>query len=83
MTGFLKTITFDTNRQTSGCKSRMQISTRQRIKTTEHSIQASSSSSYYYYYYYWGYAVVQLVEALRYKPEGRGFDSRWCHWNFS
>ena len=25
---------------------------------------------------------VQLVEALRYKPEGRGFDSRWCHWNF-
>ena len=30
-----------------------------------------------------GYAVVQLVEALRYKSEGRGFDSRWCHWNFS
>ena len=29
-----------------------------------------------------GYAVAQLVEALRYKPEGRGFDSRWCHWNF-
>ena len=28
-------------------------------------------------------AVAQLVEALRYKPEGRGFDSRWCHWNFS
>jgi hypothetical protein len=27
--------------------------------------------------------VVQLVEALRYKPEGRGFDFRWCHWNFS
>jgi len=24
-----------------------------------------------------------LVEAQRYKPEGRGFDSRWCHWNFS
>jgi hypothetical protein len=23
-----------------------------------------------------------LVEALRYKPEGRGIDSRWCHWNF-
>jgi len=19
---------------------------------------------------------------MRYKPEGRGFDSRWCHWNF-
>jgi hypothetical protein len=25
---------------------------------------------------------MQLVEALRYKPEGRVFDSRWCHWNF-
>jgi hypothetical protein len=24
-----------------------------------------------------------VVEALRYKPEGRGIDSRWCHWNFS
>jgi hypothetical protein len=23
-------------------------------------------------------AVAQLVEALRYKPAGRGFDSRWC-----
>jgi len=31
---------------------------------------------------FWGHAVAQLVEALRYKPEGRGFDSRWCHWNF-
>ena len=31
----------------------------------------------------WGHAVVELVEALRYKPEGCGFDSRWCHWNFS
>jgi hypothetical protein len=29
----------------------------------------------------YGRAVTQLVEALRYKPEGRGFDSRWCHWN--
>jgi hypothetical protein len=31
---------------------------------------------------YGRYAVAQLVEALRYKPEGRGFDSRWGHWNF-
>ena len=30
-----------------------------------------------------GYAVAQLVEALRYKPEGLGFDSRRSHWNFS
>ena len=28
---------------------------------------------------YWGHAVAQLVEVLRYKPEGCGFDSRWCH----
>ena len=28
-----------------------------------------------------GYAVEQLVEALRYKSESRGCDSR-CHWNF-
>jgi hypothetical protein len=27
--------------------------------------------------------VAQLIEALRFKPEGHGFDSRWCHWNFS
>jgi len=30
-----------------------------------------------------GHAVAQLVEALRYKPEGRGFVSLWCHWNSS
>ena len=29
-----------------------------------------------------GHAVAQLIEALRYKSEGRGFDSRWRHWNF-
>jgi hypothetical protein len=23
-----------------------------------------------------------VVEALRYNPEGRRFDSRWCHWIF-
>jgi hypothetical protein len=27
--------------------------------------------------------VAQLIEALRSQPERRGFDSRWCHWNFS
>jgi len=25
----------------------------------------------------------QLVEKLHYKPEGRGFDSRCFHWNYS
>ena len=31
----------------------------------------------------WRHAVSQLVEALRYKPEGRELNSRSCHWNFS
>jgi len=26
---------------------------------------------------------VYIKTALRYTSEGRGFDSRWCHWNFS
>ena len=30
-----------------------------------------------------GHTVAQLVEAMRYKLEGHGFNSRWCHWNFS
>jgi hypothetical protein len=29
------------------------------------------------------YAVAQLVEALCYKPEGRGFQNWWGHWIFS
>jgi len=28
-------------------------------------------------------SMAQLIEALRYQPEGHGFDFRWCHWNFS
>jgi hypothetical protein len=28
------------------------------------------------------HAVILLVEALCYKPEGRGFESRWGHWIF-
>jgi hypothetical protein len=30
-----------------------------------------------------GYVVAQLVEALRYKLEGCGFNSWWCQWYFS
>jgi hypothetical protein len=30
-----------------------------------------------------GHAVAQFVEALRYKQEGRGLDSRCCQWKFS
>jgi len=40
-----------------------------------------SCVSSYYPIVLW--ALAQLFEALRYKTEGRGFDSRWCHWNFS
>jgi hypothetical protein len=29
------------------------------------------------------HAVAHLVEAVRYKPEGRDFDSRLDHWDFS
>ena len=29
-----------------------------------------------------GHTVTQLVEALRYKPADRRFDSRWCYLNF-
>ena len=25
----------------------------------------------------------EVVKSLRYKPAGRGFDSRWCYWNLS
>ena len=32
---------------------------------------------------YPSHPVAQLVEAPRYKPEGREFDSQWSHWNFS
>jgi hypothetical protein len=32
---------------------------------------------------YWGAHGGTVVETLRYKPEGCGIDSRWCHWNFS
>jgi hypothetical protein len=30
-----------------------------------------------------GRPVVQLVDELPYKPEVRGFDFRFCNWNFS
>jgi hypothetical protein len=33
--------------------------------------------------YSFGHAAAQLVEALCCKSEGAGFDSRWCHLNFS
>jgi len=38
-----------------------------------------SKTELHYVYTSQGYAVVQLVEGLRYKPESHGFHSRWCH----
>jgi hypothetical protein len=34
-------------------------------------------------YYAYGVCSGAVVEALGYKLEGHGIDSRWCHWNFS
>jgi hypothetical protein len=36
----------------------------------------SSVRTQIFIYLLWGYAVAYLVEALCYKPDGRGFDSR-------
>jgi hypothetical protein len=35
-----------------------------------------------WYLQLWGARGGTVVKALRYKPEGRGFDSRWCYWIF-
>ena len=36
-----------------------------------------------YAHNFFGYAVAQLVETSPSNLESRGFDSRWCNWNFS
>jgi hypothetical protein len=54
-----------------------------RKESTDHSHNLIFISVVAYYVFSLGYAVVQLVEALLYKTEGHGFDSQWCHWNFS
>jgi hypothetical protein len=33
-------------------------------------------------YSFWTADGGTVVKVLRYKSEGRWFDSRWCHWNF-
>ena len=42
----------------------------------------AASYSYSYGYVRGTLLVAQLVEALRYNPEGRGFEFRRCYWNF-
>ena len=49
----------------------------------EHKIIYQIHQVLYWSIYLRGQAAAQLIEALRYKSEGRGFDSRWCDWNFS
>jgi len=44
-------------------------------------VQACNGITFYWVRKWGTLLVAQLVEAPRYKPEGRGFDSRWCHWN--
>ena len=39
--------------------------------------------NYIFYCYKEGACGGLVVKALRYKLAGHGFDSRWCHWNFS
>jgi hypothetical protein len=53
---------------------------------SEPKIQIQPVSELYYigpYFINSGHAVAKLFEALCYQPEDRGFDFRWCHWNFS
>jgi len=50
------------------------------LKNFSQKIEVTPMNFLHYKQELWGQAVAQLVEALRYnKPEGRVFDSRWCH----
>jgi hypothetical protein len=42
-----------------------------------------NSHAIVYNTYCYMYGLARLVEALRYKPEGRRFNILWDHWNFS
>jgi len=52
-----------------------------RISSVQHTKPSDSSSKLTYFRLpnRLGHAVTQLDEALSYKPEDHGFDSRWCH----
>jgi hypothetical protein len=45
--------------------------------TTKNKYMTSQGRISQFYYPSIGHVVMQLVEALRYKPEGRGFNTRW------
>jgi len=44
---------------------------------------ACSRVKFNFYFIYYGDRGSTVVKVLCYKSEGRWFDSRWCHWNFS
>jgi len=50
-----------------------QVNSNHTLVNSSHTLQDATNSD----------AVTQLVDALRHKPEGRGLDSRWCHWKCS
>jgi len=61
-----------------------------RSSTTRYSSQTNKIVSFWpdFQIYIYIYIIIGarggvVVKALRYKPAGRGFDSRWRHWNFS
>jgi hypothetical protein len=64
----------------AGCQFTCQV-----VLTVPHASRITSASyiDNYFLTYQTGHAVSQLFEALYYKPDGRGFDSRWCLRNFS
>ena len=49
----------------------------------ETAVSSQKTTNFIEHKSYMGHVVAQLIEELRYKSEGRGFDSRCCHWNFS
>ena len=63
-------------------KNTKQINFTERIGTM-FKVPYLTTTEYQCVWKYKGTAVAQLAEALRYKSEGRGFNFRWCHWNFS
>ena len=44
------------------------------------SVSTDNSMNYSTLYIFMGARGGAVVEVLRYKPEGRKFNSRWCHW---
>jgi hypothetical protein len=61
----------------------LKVKHKKKSKTHIHISALNNVANWYITFVRGTLLVGQLVEAPRYKSEGRGFDSRWCHWNFS